>query len=94
MRFEWDTRGTTGPSLLEPGGGSMSRVKKKPAKKKLAKEWKKKMPTVKASDYPRNDMERAVRFAKTFAGELKYVQAWKKWLLWDGVRWVPDEDGK
>jgi putative DNA primase/helicase len=38
-------------------------------------------------------MERAQRFAKKFAGELKYVQAWKKWLLWDGVRWVPDEDG-
>src|SRR6266478_937613 len=48
---------------------------------------------VSASDYPVNDMERAQRFAKKFAGELKYVQAWKKWLLWDGVRWVPDEDG-
>jgi len=48
---------------------------------------------VSASDYPVNDTERAQRFAKKFAGELKYVQAWKKWLLWDGVRWVPDEDG-
>jgi putative DNA primase/helicase len=48
---------------------------------------------VSASDYPVNDTERAQRFAKKFAGELKYVQAWKRWLLWDGVRWVPDEDG-
>jgi putative DNA primase/helicase len=49
--------------------------------------------SVNASDYPVNDMERAQRFAKRFAGELKYLQAWKKWLLWDRVRWVPDEDG-
>jgi putative DNA primase/helicase len=62
-------------------------------KKKLAKKWKKEMPTPKSPNYPRNDMERAVRFAKRFAGELKYVHAWKKWLRWDGVRWVPDEDG-
>lgn len=38
-------------------------------------------------------MERAVRFAKRFADRLKYVHAWGKWLLWDEVRWVPDEDG-
>jgi putative DNA primase/helicase len=46
-----------------------------------------------AGSYPRNDMERAQRFAHAFAGEIKYVPAWKKWLLWDGVRWAPDEDG-
>jgi putative DNA primase/helicase len=44
-------------------------------------------------NYPVNDTQRALRFAKEFAGELRYVQAWKKWLLWDGVRWAPDEDG-
>jgi putative DNA primase/helicase len=43
--------------------------------------------------YPENDSERAVRFAKKFAGELRYVAAWDKWLIWDGVRWVTDEDG-
>ena len=68
-------------------------MSEKIAKKKLAKKWKKEMPTPKSPNYPRNDMERAVRFAKRFAGELKYVHAWKKWLHWDGVRWVPDGDG-
>lgn len=48
---------------------------------------------VSASEYPVNDMERAERFAEAFAGELKYVQPWKKWLVWEKVRWVPDEDG-
>jgi putative DNA primase/helicase len=63
----------------------------------LVKEWvaDEKIPASPAriSDYPLNDTERAVRFAKSFARELKYVPAWKKWLLWDGIRWVPDEDG-
>jgi putative DNA primase/helicase len=68
-------------------------MNKQIGKKKLAKTWKKKMPKATAPNYPRNDMERAVRFAKRFAGELKYVYAWKKWLRWDAVRWVPDEDG-
>jgi putative DNA primase/helicase len=45
------------------------------------------------TSYPLNDTERAQRFAKKYANELKYVQAWKKWLVWNGVRWVPDEDG-
>ena len=63
----------------------------------ITTEWweEKEIPTPFASlaDYPVNDSERAQRFAKQFAGELRYVQAWKQWLLWDGVRWVPDEDG-
>ena len=51
------------------------------------------MPNPVRTSYPINDTERAQRFARKYAGELKYVQAWKKWLLWNGVRWVPDEDG-
>jgi putative DNA primase/helicase len=73
-------------------------MKKKPAKlikKKPAKRWAKKkdIPTPVRTSYPVNDTQRAQRFAKKYANELKYVQAWKQWLLWDGVRWVPDEDG-
>jgi putative DNA primase/helicase len=43
--------------------------------------------------YPRNDSERAARFVELFADDLRYVQAWDKWLLWDGFRWVADVDG-
>jgi putative DNA primase/helicase len=73
-------------------------MKKNPAKlikKKPVKTWAKKkdIPTPVRRSYPLNDTDRAQRFAKKYANELKYVQAWKQWLLWNGVRWVPDEDG-
>ncbi len=73
-------------------------MKKKPAKlikKKPAKRWAKKkdIPAPVRTSYPVNDTQRAQRFAKKYANESKYVQAWKQWLLWNGVRWVPDEDG-
>lgn len=45
------------------------------------------------SSYPMNDTERALRFASRFAAGVRYVPAWKKWLHWDGVRWVEDKDG-
>jgi putative DNA primase/helicase len=63
----------------------------------LAKDWVpvKDIPATpdKDADYPVNDTDRAIRFAKAFEGELRYVQAWKTWLVWNGVRWVADEDG-
>jgi phage/plasmid-associated DNA primase len=73
-------------------------MKKKHAKlmsKKPAKKWAKNkdIPKPVRTSYPLNDTERAQRFAKKYANELKYVQAWKQWLLWNGVRWVPDENG-
>jgi hypothetical protein len=43
--------------------------------------------------FPVNDTERAERFVKLFAAELRYVHAWKRWLLWDGHPWTPDADG-
>jgi putative DNA primase/helicase len=69
---------------------------KKPArliKRKLAKKWKE-TPKPGRTSYPVNDTERAQRFAKKYANEFKYVQPWKKWLVWNGVRWAPDEDGE
>jgi putative DNA primase/helicase len=44
-------------------------------------------------EYPVNDTERALRFAAEFGGELRYVQTWKQWLVWDGVCWRGDVDG-
>lgn len=53
------------------------------------------IPEVKgAGSYPQNDTERALRFAEKFSDEVRFVQAWKKWLIWDGVRWSPDGDGE
>jgi putative DNA primase/helicase len=36
----------------------------------------------------------ALRFAKLHTGNLRYVAAWNKWLLWDGTRWALDETRK
>ena len=33
----------------------------------------------------------ALRFAERHAGELRYVAAWAKWLIWDGKQWRTDE---
>jgi putative DNA primase/helicase len=50
-------------------------------------------PEVLSVQYPRNDSERAARLAELFNDELRYVHAWKQWLLWDGYRWVADNNG-
>src|ERR1044071_2671937 len=41
-------------------------------------------------EYARNDMERAMRFVQRHGNELRYVAAWKQWLVWDGTRWLLD----
>ena len=69
-------------------------MKKQHDKRRRTKKWapRKKIPTPRVN-YPKNDSDRAVRFAKKFGRDLRYVPAWKTWLVWDGVRWVRDEDG-
>lgn len=46
-----------------------------------------------SAPFPVNDTERAARFVELVGEELRYVHAWKRWLLWDGNRWTPDVDG-
>jgi putative DNA primase/helicase len=36
----------------------------------------------------------ALRFADQHADDLRYVDLWGKWLLWDGRRWAPDDTRK
>jgi D5 N terminal like len=33
----------------------------------------------------------ALKFAERHAGDLRFVAAWNKWLLWDGARWRVDD---
>jgi putative DNA primase/helicase len=33
----------------------------------------------------------ALAFAETYSGSLRYVAAIGKWMVWDGMRWHPDE---
>jgi putative DNA primase/helicase len=38
-----------------------------------------------------SDESLALRFAEQHASSLRYVDAWSKWLIWDGRRWAIDE---
>jgi putative DNA primase/helicase len=44
--------------------------------------------------FPFNDLGNARRLEAAFGDDLCFVQAWKKWLVWDGTRWAPDETGE
>jgi putative DNA primase/helicase len=37
------------------------------------------------------DEDLALRFAARHACDLRYVASWSKWMIYDGVRWKPDE---
>lgn len=39
----------------------------------------------------RTDTGNAKRFVKRWTGRIRYVGAWKQWLVWDGSRWEQDE---
>ena len=38
-----------------------------------------------------SDENLALRFAEDHAADLRFVDMWGKWLIWDGHRWTPDE---
>ncbi len=40
---------------------------------------------------PMTDTGLAERFAKQHGDKVRYVWAWRKWLVWDGRRWKQDE---
>ena len=40
------------------------------------------------------DMGNAIRFAADHGDCLRYVHAWKKWIVWTGQRWQIDETGE
>jgi putative DNA primase/helicase len=37
------------------------------------------------------DRGNALRLIKLYGNDLHYIYRWKKWLVWDGTRWVIDE---
>jgi putative DNA primase/helicase len=40
------------------------------------------------------DLGNAERLLATAGNDVRYVHAWKKWLIWDNTRWVLDNDGE
>jgi len=43
---------------------------------------------------PNTDLGNARRLIALHGADLRYVQAWRSWLVWDGRRWVKDETGE
>jgi putative DNA primase/helicase len=44
--------------------------------------------------FPLTDAGNAERFVARHRHAVRYVHTWGKWLLWDEVRWAPDERGE
>ncbi|MCI0621591.1 MAG: phage/plasmid primase, P4 family [Acidobacteria bacterium] len=40
------------------------------------------------------DYGNAERLVHQYGERLRYVHAWKKWLVWDNIRWVADQDAE
>ena len=38
-----------------------------------------------------SDEALALRFARLYLDELRYVAVWSTWLTWDSARWKPDD---
>jgi putative DNA primase/helicase len=38
-----------------------------------------------------NDSGNANRIIRLYGEDLRYCHDWKKWLIWDKQRWVPDK---
>lgn len=43
---------------------------------------------------PRTEYGYARRLIHVYGDELRYVPAWRQWLVWDGTRWCPDVTGQ
>ena len=43
---------------------------------------------------PLTDLGNAQRFVALFKDDVRFCYQWRKWLVWDGVRWRLDENGE
>ena len=54
---------------------------------------KKNKPRVLLTSFPLTDLGNAERLVALYGKNLRYCFAWKKWLVWDGIRWNTDDTG-
>ncbi len=43
---------------------------------------------------PWTELGYARRLVRVYGDRLRYVPAWRRWLIWDGTRWAPDDTGQ
>jgi putative DNA primase/helicase len=51
-------------------------------------------PDLSQREFKLTDLGNAERLVHHFGDRIRYCHAWKKWLIWDGVRWVVDQRGQ
>lgn len=44
--------------------------------------------------WPCTDMGNAERMANRYGSSIRFCRPWKKWLVWDGQRWIQDDLGR
>lgn len=47
-----------------------------------------------SSDLRLDDLGNAERLVARFGKDLRYCHPWKRWQIWDGSRWAPDDTGE
>ena len=45
-------------------------------------------------DEPKTELGYARRLIAVYGDRLRYVPAWRRWLVWDGKRWAHDTTGQ
>jgi P4 family phage/plasmid primase-like protien len=45
-------------------------------------------------NYPMTELGNAQHFADLYGAGLRYIVAWKCWIIWDGKRWIRDNTNK
>src|SRR6266516_2516474 len=43
---------------------------------------------------PKSELGYAHRLTHLYGDRLRYVPAWRRWLVWDGARWAYDNTGQ
>lgn len=51
-------------------------------------------PDLPQREFKLTDLGNAERLVYHFGDRIRYCHAWKKWLIWDGTRWVADQTGQ
>ena len=46
------------------------------------------------AEFKRTEYGNAERLVARHGAELRYCHPWRRWLVWDGTRWAPDDSGE
>lgn len=79
---------------LEPARGHMLEVRRAAAAASIARIVGANAHSQSPHANPYTDLGNAERFVSEHKERIRYVHAWRSWLIWDGAHWKPDEGGE